>query len=221
MGSENERLLDAIRGGDADAVRSLLAERPHLAEARDSQGVPLLLQALYHRQTQIAELLAERRRPGTLTVHEAAALGRIERLRELLDGDADAHLAWSHDGFTALHLAAFFAREEAVALLLEHGAAVGFASRNGMHVHPLHSAAAVGNVPICRRLLAAGAAVDARQEGGFTPLMSAALAGNLELLELLLEHGADPAIAAADGRTAIDLASAGGHDEAVARLQRG
>lgn len=211
-----EQLLTAIRDGDEERAKALLSEQPELADALDPEGVPLLIQALYHRQTSIVEAIASIRR--NYTVHEAAALGAVDQLGELLDEDPGGVRAWSPDGFTPLHLAAFFGRAEAVALLLERGAAVDDAARNPMKVMPLHSAAAIGDVEICRALLAAEADPNAKQQAGYTPLMSAALRGNDELVELLLEHGAEVGATSDEDRTAADLAAQGGHEELAKRL---
>ena len=43
-------LVAAITGGDMAAVRELLREEPSLAEARDDNGLPVLLLALFHQQ---------------------------------------------------------------------------------------------------------------------------------------------------------------------------
>jgi uncharacterized protein len=162
-----------------------------------------LLEALYRGDRDTVEAaLAER---PDLTIFEAAAVGESERVRELLSVRPDSAGDWSPDGFTALHLAAFFGRETVAALLLERGADVSAVARNPLHVQPLHSAAAGGHTAVARLLLEHGADPDARQEGGFVPLHAAAQAGNDELYELLLASGADQDAATDDGRTAADL----------------
>ena len=92
------------------------------------------------------------------------------------------------------------------------------AAGNPSAVHPLHSAAAIGSVAICRMLLEAGAEVDAQQHGGYTPLMSASLHGNGPLVDLLLEHGAARELESDDGKTAADMARDGGHEDVAGRL---
>src|SRR6266511_4377724 len=98
-----------------------------------------VLEAIYRGDHEEAERLAVGRE---LNVFEAAALGRTERLRELVEDDPSLANAWGEDGFQPLGLASFFGHVEAVGLLLERGAEVNSASRNKMKVMPLHSAAA-------------------------------------------------------------------------------
>src|SRR5919199_1849088 len=144
-----------------------------------------------------------------LTVFEAAAFGREQRLTQLLDDDPERAREWSADGFTALHLAAFTGEEGAAGILIERGADLDVPSRHEQirGVRPLHTAAFAGTNEIARLLLEAGADVNGRSEdGGFTPLHSAAQNGNAELVRLLLDHGADPSLETDDGKRPADLA---------------
>jgi uncharacterized protein len=166
-----------------------------------------ILQALYTgRDDELTRLLALE---PDLDVFEAAAVGRTAHLHKLLDDDRELATAWSGDGFTALHLAAFFGQLAAARLLVDHGADVRAVSRNPMAVEPLHSAAAKGSVEVCNLLLENGADPNARQQGGWVPLHAAAANGNRELEDLLVSHGADPSIANESGQTADDLRRSG------------
>jgi uncharacterized protein len=128
-----------------------------------------------------------------LTVFEAAAFGRVEALRRILDDDPAHAAAFSEDGFTALHLAVFGKQEEAARLLIERGADVdALATGSIARVRPLGTAAFVRSVPLARLLLDAGADVNGAGEGGFTALDSAKQASDEELVRLLLERGATP-----------------------------
>lgn len=155
-----------------------------------------------------------------LDLFEAAALGRADRVRALCRSHPGDIGAWSWDGFTALHLAAFFGTPEVVAILLARGADPAARSRNDMAVQPLHSAVARGKVESARMLLAAGADPDARQHGGWTALQAAAARGDDALVALLLGAGADPTLANDAGDTPASLASAGGHSTVADRLSR-
>ena len=180
-------------------------------------GVSPLLQALYERRLEDAEGL--RATAGPLTIFEAAAVGERDRVAELLDADPALLDAVAADGFTPLHLAAFFGHGEIVALLLSRGAHPGPVARNPMLVQPLHSAVAARDAASVRALIAAGADVDARQQRGVTPLHAAAHHGDAELVALLLDAGADPALADDDGASAADHARGGGFDDLARRLE--
>lgn len=170
-----------------------------------------LLAAVYSGdQARIDELLAG---DPELDVFEAAALGRVDRLEALLDGDPGLVSAWAEDGFTPLHLSAFFRHPEAARLLVERGALVDVVARNEeLQVTPLQSAAASREEESAALLLERGADPNVQQRGGFTALHAAARNGDEPLAELLLAHGADRAIAADDGRTAADFARDAGHE---------
>lgn len=173
-----------------------------------------LLAAVYRGDDAARDAILAARRPST--VFEAAAVGDLDALRSY---DADPG-AVAEDGFTPLHLAAFFRHPEAVRVLLERGAPAGAVAANPMRVQPLHSAAAGGDAECVRLLLDAGADVDARQEGGFVALHAAAQNGDSAMVEMLLAAGADPSLATDDGRTAAGLARSAGHDAIVSRLSR-
>lgn len=209
-------IFAAIDEGDADGVRGLLAVDPTAAAARDAEGVSALSRALYGGRADLVETLLAARQE--LDVFEAAAVGRDERVGQLLDADSTLVSAGSADGFTPLHLAAFFGHGQVVVLLLDRGAPLeAYATSAFAPVTPLQSAAAAGHTDIARRLLDAGANVNARgRDSGYTPLHAAAQSGNLELARLLLERGADPSATTDDGRTPRDLAAA--NDELLALL---
>ena len=161
-----------------------------------------MLEALYRGDREQAEEAAEGRE---LDVFEAAALGRTDRVGELLRTHPELARAYARDGFTALHLAAFFGAPGAARALLDYRADADAVARNPMRVTPLHSAAAAAERDIVRMLLDAGADPNARQEGGFTPIHAAAQNGDYELYELLRSRGADEGAALDDGRTVADL----------------
>ncbi len=212
MARRNEdSFMAAVRAGDLDAVKAMLAAQPGLETSR-RDGASALLIARYHGRHDVVAFLRDRL--TNLDIFEAAALGERARVEHLLDGDPGLANAVADDGFGPLGLAAFFDHDAVVALLLERGGRVDAASANAMRVMPLHSAAAAHSVPIARRLLERGAPVNARQgagEAGFTPLMEAAYNGQRDMVHLLLEHGADRTLRDDKGLTAADHARQNGH----------
>jgi ankyrin repeat protein len=209
-------LVAAITGGDVDAVRELLREDPSLAEARDGNGLPVLLLALFHQKRDVADVLLEAE--PELGVLEAAAAGRCDRLRELLDADPDAIRERTPEGFTALGLAAFLGGPEPVRILLERGADADDDADNPFGVRPVHAASAAHDHETMRLLLEAGADPNHRQRGGFVPLHEAAHSDDVEMARLLLDHGADPALTADDGRDARRMAADDGSARVAALL---
>jgi hypothetical protein len=192
----SEALFIAVKSGDVEALRALLAADPRLASAREN-GVSAVLVALYHRRPAARDALLEA--GPEIGPLEAAALGDVARLQ------VDAR---GGDGFTPLHLAAFFGGAEAVRALLAAGADPDADADNTFGVRPIHSAAAAGARESVQALLEAGADPNLRQrDGGYTPLHSAAHNGDAELVRLLLAHGADPALTDDDGRDARALAT--------------
>lgn len=200
-----DELIEAIRSGDAARVRALVAADPTLASARDEHGVSAVLNAQYRFRGDLVDLLLATGQE--LDVFEAAAMGRVERVAELLDADPTLGSVWSPDGYTPLHLAAFFGHPETAAVLIRRGAEIDIPAMNPMKVTPLHSAAAGRRFEVAKLLVESGADVDPRQAGGWTPLHSAAQNGDAALVELLLDHGAEPLAENDEGRSPLDLAS--------------
>jgi uncharacterized protein len=207
-------LLDA---GDAAGLADLLHRRPDLAAARDGDGVSLVLQARYRGADEaVAAVLAA---GAPLDAFDAAGVGKTERLASAVADDPQVVHARSADGFTALHLAAFFGHVDAARLLLDHGADPAAVADNPMRVQPLHSAVAGRHAELTAMLVESGAPVNVAQRGGWTPLHAAAQHGDEGLVDLLLAAGADPGALADDGRSPADMAEAAGHPALAARLR--
>jgi ankyrin repeat protein len=211
-------LIAAVQAGDLERLRTLLAQDPSLASARDPNGVSAIMHTLYRRRKDMLDLLLAAR--PELDIFEATGLGCSERVAELLRRDPSLAAAWSADGFTPLHFASFFGQEAIAILLLQHGADAAAQAKNPMKVMPLHSAAAAHNLAMVRALLEHGAPPNARQQQGWTAIHEAAQNGNKPIVEVLLKHGADRSPANDDGATPIDLATRNGHTEIVKLLQQ-
>jgi ankyrin repeat protein len=205
--ASSDDLFSAIGADDVAAVRALVAADPALAAARDAEGVSALMRARYRRDRGLTQAILEA--APDLDAVEAAAFGDLDRLAALVT-DAEAAGTFSPDGFSLLHLAAFYGKPETTTFLLEHGAEVDVRGRGWMTGTPLHSAASARHADVARILLEAGADPDARQSGGWTPLLGAAHNGDAELAGLLLDAGADPAAVNDDGASVLGLATESG-----------
>ncbi|MEP6759103.1 MAG: ankyrin repeat domain-containing protein [Actinomycetota bacterium] len=208
MASTEEDLFALIAVSDVRGVRSLLADQPWLATDRDGDGVSALLRARY--QLDRGLVAAVRDHVEELDVFEAASFGDLDRLSELLAEDPALVDAISGDGFTPLHLAAFFGQSDAVRLLLASGAAPDERGQGWMTGTPLSAAAAGGHTAIVLLLLEAGVDPNVQQAQGFAPLHAAAQNADVEAVRALLAAGADPAITNDDGVTAEELAAEAG-----------
>jgi ankyrin repeat protein len=137
--SGSAAFIDAIKAGEFERVKAMVSSDPRLLDARGRTGDSAILTAVYHRQKEIVNLLVAR--GATLTLHEACAAGEFERVERLLAAEPDTVNTFSPDGWTPLHLAAFFGYPKIVELLLAHDADVIAHSRNP-----------TGNTPRRRRL---------------------------------------------------------------------
>jgi uncharacterized protein len=213
-----EEFVEAIKEGDFHRVQQMIEQDPSLTDAKSSSGVSAILLALYYGSPAIAELLIAQ--DASLDIFEAAAAGKLNRVRLLLDEQPSLVNAFASDGFQPLGLAAFFGHAHIVELLLARGAEVNSASANAQRVMPLHSAVAGQHVEVARMLLEHGADVNAKQQDEFTPLHEAAQNGQLEMIQLLLAFGAKKDQQKSDGQTAFSIALEKGFSEAADLLKR-
>ncbi|MGH9594902.1 MAG: ankyrin repeat domain-containing protein, partial [Bryobacteraceae bacterium] len=142
----------------------------------------------------------------TLAIFAASILGETERLEPLLAGNRALVTAVSSDGWTPLHLAAFFGKVDAVRFLLNKGASVTTRSTNDLRNTPLHAAAAGGHSQIVKILLDHGADANARQHSGWAPLHAAAQNGDVESARALVAAGAEVSARADNNQRPLDLA---------------
>lgn len=216
--SAPQGIIEAIKTGDLARVNELLETDPALAGSRNENGVSAILLATYYGRDKIAEALLER--DVSLDIFEASAVGRAERVAEILSARPALVNEYADDGFTPLGLASFFCRGPVARLLIERGADVNAASNNTQRVAPLHSAVSRRQTTIAEALLAHGANVNARQQAGVTPLHQAAHNGHAEMVKLLLAHGADVHARMDDGRTPLTMALETGNAETIELLRK-
>ncbi len=191
---------------------------PTLIDARSRTGESAILTAVYHRQKEIVNLLVAR--GAALSLFEACAAGEVERVERLLADDPSVLDHFSGDGWTPLHLAAFFGHARIVEMLLARDPDVSPRSRNPNGNTPLHAALAGNHKLVAGLLIGAGADVNGPDAAGWRPLHLAAANANLDSIKALVAQGADVAAANNEGLTALSLATEKNHREAAALLRR-
>ncbi len=199
-----KELIELIKIGKNDLLEEKLNANPSLAGIKTEQGISLLQFASYCRNNIAVEILKKHKQ--NLDVFEAACIGDLESMNQLLDETPESLNSFSSDGFTLLGLASFFGHLSLVRLLLEKGLNPNIAANNPFKVTPLHSACAISNIDIVELLIIYGADVNARQMHGVTPLHSAAYNGQLNLSKFLIGNGADFNAKMDNGQTPLFVA---------------
>jgi ankyrin repeat protein len=169
---------------------------------------------------QVADLLRRGFDPNTIEP-ERGDTGMILALREdamkvfqLLLNTPGVNLeARARNGDTALMIAAWRGKLDAVRALIDKGAEV---NQSGWTA--LHYAAANGHDDIVTLLIENYAYIDAESPNGTTPIMMAARGGHIMTVKLLLDEGADATLKNGAGMTAIDFARSGNHTDIVEGL---
>lgn len=165
--AELETLIQTINEGDVARVKAIVEAAPGLASARMPGGESPVMAAVYRGHRDVVAALLDA--GAEVDVFVAAATGRIDDLRRALK-EPGAAVAYAYDGWTPLHLAAFFGRLDAARILLEAGADVHAVSRNSLTNTPLHAATAGKHSDVALLLVALGAKADVADAGGYTAL---------------------------------------------------
>ena len=190
----SDKFYNAIRAGDAGAVRQLLNSGADV-NVRDRRGATPLHYAAEVGTPDTMRLLLDagadipaRTAFGATPLIWSVADGRKVRL--LVEKAADVN-ARTRRGNTALLVAAAQAgNADVLRFLLDHGAAIDKAT-NELGQTPLIRAAQANDLAMVKLLLSRGDTAKARDAQGVTPLMSPAAEGNVPMIELLLAKGAD------------------------------
>ncbi|XP_038695389.1 protein VAPYRIN-like [Tripterygium wilfordii] len=158
--------------------------------------------------------------------------------RILLASGARTDIPNTVDGDTpCLHIAASLGDEQMVKLLITKGANKDFRNKAGKTAYDLaaengHSrlfealklgdsfcvAARKGEVRTIHKLLESGAAINGRDQHGWTALHRAAFKGHVDAVRALLEKGIDVDAKDEDGYTALHCAVESGHADVIQLL---
>ena len=215
--SGSKAFFEAIRAGDLAAVKFLVEADARLASARNDSGVSGVLTAVYVGRNEIRDFLIAS--GAVLELPEAAAVGNLARVRELIEKNHAQANSFSPDGFPVVALAAFLGHREVVEYLAARGADINAAATNGSDYNALTGAVTSGHAAVVQWLLEHGADANYRYSAGYSPLLTAAANGRLDIAKLLLSHGADPHATTNDGKSALSLANERNHPEVAALFQ--
>lgn len=216
--AEPKEFFEAVKKGALPRVKEFLARDRNLVNAKTDKGFsPVTLAAYYGKDEVLEAVLALR---PTLSLHEAAIVGDLNRVKEFVEQNTKlANDVSAPDGFSPLGLAAHFGRRQVAQYLLRKGADVNFASPESGFT-ALTGAIAGGHPGIVRILIDAGADVNHRYETqDFSPLLAAAADGDAEIVRMLIAAGADVTAHTKDGKTPVSMALERGHPD-IAELLR-
>ena len=212
---DTKQLLELADADDADSLLRALGGT-ECFRVRSDNSETLYLYCLYRGKAKCTDALAKR---GGLTLHEAAAAGDAARVAACAKDAPWSLQSLSADGWTALHLAAFLGRDEAVLRLLDLGSDARQWGRAFDSNLPLHAACAghkLGKAAFAKLIAATGDPNVAVK--GYTPLMIAAGNDFVDAVDALLDAGADRSLKTPDNKTAADFARERGHAELAAKL---
>jgi ankyrin repeat protein len=241
-------LVEAVKSGNKDSVRTLLRQRVNV-NAAEPDGSTALHWAAHRNDLDAVDLLlraganpVQANRYGATPLSVAAESGGGAVIAKLLDAGADANALVTPYGQTVLMTAARYGNTDGVRVLLERGAHVDARETNRGQT-ALMWAAVEGHADIITLLLKRGADHRVRSEdrdiagpgrivsgtpvavvlrGGLTALLFAARQGHKEAVRALLDGGAELNHADTDGNTALILAILNTHyDTAQYLLDRG
>lgn len=142
---------------------------------------------------------------GKSPLHVAARCGAVTTMKELIARGADVNLASGPEEkcMTVLHFAAEGGHEEALKLLLKHGASVS--ARSTSLSTPFYRGARSGSKEALKILLDAGSDINAETWDHWTPLFEAISHGRRRIASQLLQWGADPTIMTLQGESTLIL----------------
>ena len=205
-GGPPKDIWEAAEQGDIEAVKEYLAIGTSVNAKDEAYGGMPLHWAAYRGRKEVAEfLINEGADVNAKNQADATPLDKaIEKNR-----DETAGLLRKHGGKTVEELEDEGNRTDQIAVVTQPEPQTAKTPDIS-----IHEAASEGYPEVVKRLLAAGADVNVRDDAGRTLLHEASYAGHKEIVELLITKGADlNAKGLLDGATPLHFAAFRGHKE--------
>jgi ankyrin repeat protein len=216
-------------------------------DVKDDNGLTPLYWAAFNSSKDVLDLILARGNYAN-TIHLAACRGDLSRVKTLIEEGTDVNTR-DKFGCTPLHWVALADTNDVGDFLIVKGAdanarddmsftplmvarrlgMIEFLISKGADVNAkvkthgrtrLHMSCYAGERAAAELLIAKGANVDAKDNGGVTPLRLAAASGHKDIVELLLEKGADVNVTDNQGRTPLAVAKQHKHTEVVNILRQ-
>ncbi|XP_059669849.1 protein VAPYRIN-like [Cornus florida] len=238
--SGSSPLEAASASGEALIIELLLAHRASTERSESSTWGPLHLAAGAGHMEVLRLLLLKGAnvnaltRDGNTALHLAVEERRRDCARLLLASGARADIRNTGDGDTPLHIAAGLGDDNMVKLLLQKGANKDIRNRHGKVAYDVAAeyghtrlfdalrlgdslcvAARKGELRTIHRLLENGAAINGRDQHGWTALHRASFKGRIDTVRTLIEKGVDLDARDEDGYTALHCAVESGHVDVI------
>jgi ankyrin repeat protein len=204
------RLIQAVKNGDIQVTRQLLAQGVDVDAAEADGSTPLAWAAQRNSVELVDLLIAAGANVKAANRYNVAPLslvctnGNAVIVEHLLNAGADPN-STSEQGQTALMTAALTGRPDAVKVLLTHGAKVNAQEPNKGQT-ALMWTASEGNAAAAEMLVEFGADVKAKSKNGFTAFLFAVRNGHTDTAKVLLAHGANVNDMAPDATSALNMA---------------
>jgi ankyrin repeat protein len=218
----DQRLIEAVKNGDREAVRSLVKQGADV-NAAEPDGATAIAWAAHRDDLEMAALLISAGADvnaandyGVTPLSLACTNGSAVMVERLLKAGADPNAA-RPSGETPVMTAAWTGNADAVRALVAGGADVK-AKENWQGQDALMWAVSQRHAAVVRVLIERGADARARSKGGFTPLLFAAQQGDLDSARTLLGAGADVNEGTPEHATPLIVAAASGQAEMTAFL---
>ncbi|KAI7774384.1 hypothetical protein LA080_008811 [Diaporthe eres] len=191
----NSALHHACKCGALDAIKALIAMGANVEETTSSDYSALHVAASAGKSKIVTYFLglgadfAVKPSDGRSPLHTAAITGSEEIIEMLLE-HSDANIeARDNQGATALLIAAYYTKPDALRLLVNRGASVDARDNEGRS--SLHHVVKKDSPELVRFLVDHNADIEARNSGQQTPLLVAIQKACMRIVRLLEESHAD------------------------------